>query len=193
VLIDDYLPSYDVSERHSLLVRASPAATYAALRSADLASAPLVRVLLALRALPGAIAPGGGGVESLRRRGGASVTLATFEDHGFRILAEQPPEELLIGLEGQFWRPSGGLCTPPSELFLTAPPKPGMARAVWNFALRRTTNGDTELCTETRVLCADTATRARFLPYWWLIRPWSGLIRRAMLGAISRRAEAGSV
>jgi hypothetical protein len=189
VLIDDYLPRYDVRERHSLLVHASPTATYAALRSANLADTPLVRALLALRALPGALGHGRAGLASLRRRGGERITLATFEDRGFRVLAENPPAELLIGLEGQFWRPSGGLCTPPAELFLTGDPGPGMARAVWNFALEPAAGGGTELRTETRVHCADATTRRRFLPYWLLIRPWSGLIRRAMLRAIRRTAE----
>lgn len=189
MLIDDYLPRYDVRERHSLLVHASSTETYAALRSANLAGTPLVRALLALRALPGALGHGRAGLESLRRRGRVSVTLATFEEHGFRILAERPPEELLIGLEGQFWRPSGNLCTPPSAVFLTGVPSPGMARAVWNFSLEPLADGGTELRTETRVQCADAATRRRFLPYWLLIRPGSGLIRRTMLQAIRRTAE----
>lgn len=32
--------------------------------------------------------------------------------------------------------------------------------------------------TETRVLCADASARCRFLPYRFVIRPASGLIRR---------------
>jgi hypothetical protein len=189
MLIDEYLPRYDVRERHSLLVRASPRETYAALRSTDLAGAPLVRMLLLLRALPGALGRGRAGLDALRLRRAEAITLATFEARGFRVLAETPPEELLIGLEGQFWRPAGGLCTPPSELFRVQAPSPGMARAVWNFALRPMANGETELRTETRVQCADAATRRRFLPYSWLIRPGSGVLRCAMLRAIRRTAE----
>lgn len=44
-LLDEYLPAYDVRERHRTRVRASAPATYAALHTADLAP-PLVRVLL---------------------------------------------------------------------------------------------------------------------------------------------------
>ena len=50
--------------------------------------------------------------------------------------------------------------------------------------------GGTELTTETRVLCADAGARRRFLPYWYLIRPASGMIRRVMLREIRRSAEA---
>ena len=189
VLIDDYLPRYDVRERHSLRVRASAVHTYAALRSTDLARGSIVRALLLLRAVPGAIGHGGGGFGALRQQRASAITLATFEERGFRVVAERPPTELLIGLEGQFWRLDGGICTPPSDEFLDHPPNPGTARAVWNFSLEELPSGGTELRTETRVLCADGATRRHFLPYWFLIRAGSGIIRHAMLRAIRSEAE----
>jgi hypothetical protein len=192
MLIDDYLPRWDVRERHRTRVRASREATYDALRTADLAGGPLVRLLLLLRALPAALARGAEGMRELRARGGRAITLAEFEERGFRVLEEQPPAELLIGLEGQFWRPSGNVCTSGPADFRTRPPAPGIARAAWNFSLVARADGTTELATETRVLCADAATRRRFLPYWWVIRPGSGLIRHAMLRAIRDAAEASA-
>lgn len=192
MLIDDYLPRYDVRERHRLAVHASPRATYAALRSADLVSAPIVRALLLLRALPGGLRRGRAGLATLQRNGDAPVTLRTFESRGFRVIAERPPEELVIGLEGRFWRLEGDLCTPASDAFLTSAPSDGTARAVWNFTVRPAGSGDSELATETRVLCADAAARRRFLPYWLVVRAGSGIIRRAMLRAIRREAEAAA-
>ena len=189
MLIDTYLPRYDVRERHRTRVAASPTATHAALRTADLAHAPIVRGLLALRALPGALAHGVAGLRALRARGPAPITLATFEAQGFRLLADAPPTELVLGLEGQFWRPRGNLRTPPAVAFLAQPPAPGTARAVWNFHLSAQADGTTELTTETRVQCADAGVRRRFLPYWYLIRPASGIIRQAMLRAIQQTAE----
>ncbi|MGZ8415045.1 MAG: hypothetical protein ACXWZS_10475 [Gemmatirosa sp.] len=190
MLIDAYLPAYDVRERHRTRVLASPTATYAALQTADLAEAPLVRALLGLRALPAALARGGGGLQALWARKPEPIPLAAFEARGFRILQEAPPTELVIGLEGQFWRPRGDLCTPSAAVFRTQPPAPGMARAVWNFAVATAPDGTTTLTTETRVLCADAAARRAFLPYWYVIRPGSGVIRHAMLRAIRRAAEA---
>ena len=189
-LIETYLPRYDVSERHTIRVHASSAATWAALGAADLASSPLVRVLLGLRALPAALTRGCGGVRTLRSRAAHPIRLSAFEAHGFRVLAEAPPRELVIGLEGQFWRPSGRLNTPTAEAFRSQPPAPGMARAAWNFELVPERSGATTLITETRVQCADAFARRRFLPYWYCIRPGSGLIRRAMLRAIADAAEA---
>ena len=50
-------------------------------------------------------------------------------------------------------------------------------------------DGGTLLSIDTRVVCADAATRRRFLWYWRLIQPGSGLIRRAILSRFRREAE----
>jgi len=189
MLIDSYMPEYDVSERHHTRVAASREATYAALWTADLANASMARMLLALRALPGALGHGVSGVRTLWERGAKPITLATILERGFRVLAELPPTELVIGVEGQFWRATGNLCTPPVTEFRSQPPAPGTARGVWNFHLRALADGTTELTTETRVQCADAGVRRRFLPYWYAIRPASGMIRHALLREIRRSAE----
>ena len=69
------------------------------------------------------------------------------------------------------------------------PSPPGTAKAAWNFAVGKSSDGITELRTETRVLCADLVTRRRFRAYWTLIRPFSGLIRKEMLAAVRSAAE----
>jgi hypothetical protein len=189
--LDALLPTYDARERHHARVRASAAATYAAVESADLAASPIVRALLAARALPGALLAGPAGLRALAGRAHTPVTLHTFERQGFRVIARHPPEELVIGLEGRFWTPGGGLRTPPADDFRATPPAPGSARAVWNFTVRELGEGVVELATETRVRCADTAARRRFRPYWALVRPASGAIRRLMLREIGRVAEGG--
>jgi hypothetical protein len=192
MLIDAYLPQYDVSERHRTRVAASREATYSALWTANLANSPVARMLLALRALPGAMRGGVAGVRALWARGSRPVTLATFQERGFEVLAELPPTELVIGVEGQFWRPTGNLCTTSAATFRSQPAAPGTARGVWNFHLRACADGTTELTTETRVRCADASARRRFLPYWYLIRPASGMIRRVMLREIRRSAESAA-
>lgn len=53
------------------------------------------------------------------------------------------------------------------------------------------TNEDTAiLSTETRIVCADRSAQRHFAPYWYLIRPVSGVIRRRMLRAICEASEA---
>jgi hypothetical protein len=129
------------------------------------------------------------GIRAFAQRRATPLTLATMERGGFHLLSERAPDELAIGIEGRFWTLSGDRCTPSAEVFRTRPPAPGTARAVWNFRVRAVNAEESELSTETRVLCADDATRRRFLPYWTVIRPGSGLIRHEMLRAIRRTAE----
>lgn len=185
-LLDEFFPAYDVRERHARRIAASPEHVFAALRTANLADGATTRLLFALRALPAYLDAMVRGRQ--RQPGRGSLRLADFERVGFAVLAERPNEELLIGLQGRFWRPRGDL-----EIIDAAaarePIPPGRARAGWTFQLQTLADGRTELVTETRVRCADRRTWRRFRWYWTLIRPGSGLIRRAMLASIQREAE----
>ena len=118
------------------------------------------------------------------------MTLADFERHGFVVLAERAPEELLIGVQGRFWTLTGQL-EPLDAAAARLPVPAGRARAGWNFTTEPLPDGGTLLATETRIVCADAATRRRFLWYWRVIQPGSELIRRAVLSRIRREAERG--
>jgi hypothetical protein len=189
MLIDDALPEFDVVARYEVAVSASPAAAYAALRRADVGGGPLTRTLLALRALPGlVVAPR----ETIRRflggrRRSAPVTLEMLSSAGFAIVAEDPGREVVLGTIGRFWRPSGGMRRfAPAEF--SAFDDPGWAKAAWSFSVTPAPHGGALLSTETRVRCTDARSRRAFRRYWWIVRPFSGLIRLEMLRAI--RAEA---
>jgi hypothetical protein len=120
-----------------------------------------------------------------------SLPLRAFEDRGFVVLAEAPPQELLIGLVGSFWTLRGGLRPVDAHTF-QGPQPPGTARAAWNFTVEARADGRCRLATETRVQCADAVSRRRFRYYGWVIRFGSGLIRRSMLRAIRQVAERGT-
>jgi hypothetical protein len=189
-LIDEYLPDFDVVERHATVVRARPARVWTALRSTDFGRSRLIGGLFALRTIPAVLtAPR----ETLRRwkeGRGRALTLDSILAMGFALLAERPERELLLGVEGRFWAARRDLRATDSQSF-RAPLASGLARGAWDFRLEPVEEGLTRLSTETRVRCADAAARRRFLPYWLLVRPGSGLIRRAMLAAIRRAAETG--
>ncbi len=187
-LIDLYLPEYDAHEIHRTQVHAPPLHIYSAFRSTDLADAMLVRICLALRILPGVLLSPMRGLRQIRTRLGTSMTLREFEIHGFRVLAENPPHELLIGLMGSFWKMDGGLLPIDSATFKGSQ-LPGTARVAWNFSVVEQQYGMCELATETRVKCADAKSRRNFGLYWAVIRPGSGLIRRCMLRSIRKKAE----
>jgi hypothetical protein len=156
VLIEDFLPDYDARERHAVVVRASPERVYAALWSADLATR-LTRALLWLRALPAVLADALSGAGSARRRpragSHASFTMQDVVAGGFTVIAEDPPRELILGVDGAFWQLRGNLRRVDAEGF-RGPQPPGTARAAWSFCVVQRTDATCELSTETRVRCA---------------------------------------
>jgi len=173
-LADDFLPTFDVVMRHAVSVPAPAPAVWAALHRADFAGAWYVRALLMLRGLP---RPG-----QARR-----LTLDRLVAGGFIPLAERAGREIALGLVGRFWLPSGGRVRVTRGEFKRFA-EPGHAKAVWTFAVEAEGPGATRLVTETRVACVDAASRRRFRLYWLGVRPFSGLIRKAMLGAVAREA-----
>src|SRR5581483_7408339 len=112
MLVDDFLPVYDVSDSVATLVEADIDATWNALMDVDLIDVgrrrPLVGMLGALRMLPDIVAhllhgerPPGPPAH-LRLRDTATLPI----DQGrWVLLGEQPREEIALGLVGKFWRP----------------------------------------------------------------------------------------
>jgi hypothetical protein len=179
-LIDEWLPRYDAVERHELLVAAAPSAVYAALRRVDLLASPVIRWLLILRSLPAARRrPRGAGAR-------APLTLERMRQGGFVLLGERPERELALGVVGRFWTAAGTRVPVDADGF-RAFGAPGYARVVWDFRLVAAAGG-TRLSTETRIACTDAHSRRRFRLYWRIVRPFSGLIRIALLRAVAREA-----
>ncbi len=67
----------------------------------------------------------------------------------------------------------------------------GVTIAVGIWAVPLGPAGGTRLATETRVHATDSAARRRFRLYWFVVGPFSALIRRRWLAAARRAAEAG--
>lgn len=190
MLLDELLPAFDVRTQHVIRVDAPSRHVYASLWSTDFDHWGVTRTLYAIRALPAlAVAPVNTWTSFRRQLRLHQFTLQDLLGHGFGLLGEQAGEELVIGTVGRFWRARGQLCATTGAAFVQ-PASPGTAKAAWSFAVRQHPHGGTELRTETRVLCADAASRSRFRAYWTLIRPFSGLIRREMLAAVRVHAEA---
>lgn len=187
-LIDAFLPAYDAVSRHSREVAAPPERVWAAVRALDLGGSPLVRALFLLRGLP-ALLVRPRATLAARRSGarGLGLTLDELVRGGFTLLGERPGEELLLGLVGRFWRPDGGIVRVAAEGWREWE-RPGYAKAAWSFTLAPGPGDAVRLATETRVRCTNAASRRRFLRYWRLVGPFSGLVRREALRAVARAA-----
>lgn len=171
-LIDEFLPKFDVFEHHQIVVNAPIEQVFSAVLELDISQARLSKILFRLRGLPA----------------NARIAMPDFLKMGFVLLGERPNEELLLGLTGQFWKPSGNLQRLAADDFKTFN-EAGYVKTVWNFTLSETADGKVLLETETRVVCMDAASRRRFRIYWTFVGPFSALIRRDALRALKRKSE----
>ena len=181
-------PRFDFVERHATPVWTSAARAFEALRQADLAASPIVRLLIAFRTLPAILRRRPYGEQDAERAWMAPIRISDLEAEGFAVLAEAPPQEMLIGLSGGFWLLNVETQTVDAQSFCDSL-KPGMARVAWNFAVEPASEGRCRVSTETHIECSDTHSLRRFRLYWLAIRPASGLIRLCMLRAIRKEAE----
>jgi hypothetical protein len=178
--IDEFLPDYDFGASYDIHINASPSVVYERLFWLDFNEVWIVRLLETART--GKLVSPSRLAASLSQR---------LRGTGFVMLAEVPNEELLMGIAGRFWRPDGGRCLDLTVGDFVEFARPGYAKVAWNFSLRAS-SGETVLSTETRTKCFGPAARWKFRIYWFLIYPFSGLIRRAILNRVKSDAESVS-
>ncbi|NUR84662.1 MAG: hypothetical protein HOY71_11310 [Nonomuraea sp.] len=174
-LTDRFLAAPDFAERHELVIPAPRDAVWAAWQQLDLRDPPaLVRALFGVRGLVARV-----------RHGHAHRDIP----QRFLLLASDPPCEEVKGVVGTWWTIGGGS----NRVDLGGPEgfvafaEPGYGKAVISMRLEAVGASATRAITETRVLCTDEDSRRAMARYWWLIRPFSGLIRRVMLRALRDR------
>ncbi len=172
-LHEKYLPVYDFSEHHQLDIKARSQVVANCVESANFRGSFLINLLTRLRGMP----PSKGGIESVTRM-------------GFVLLERDAKKEVILGLIGQFWKPSGNIIKVGSRDEFLQFNESGFLKATWNFAIRETAVDSSVLETETRIQCLGPDAKRKFARYWFFIRPFSGLIRMEMLRSIRRRAEA---
>jgi hypothetical protein len=170
--LDDFLPTYEFSERHSLAIDAPPERIDRAVRAVSIADLPLARFLWWLR-------------RAGRSYGDSAKPFVDGELPGV-VLEDVLNEGIVLGLTGQFWRVRRGQRDPErpttAEEF-RAYRRPDTCKAVIDFRV-----GESSLSTETRVHVADPAARRKFRRYWIVVRPFSGLIRILLLRAARHHA-----
>jgi hypothetical protein len=172
--LDDFLPAYEFSERHSLAIDSPAGRIDAAFREVSIADIQVARALWWIR-------------RRGRPYGDTARPFIGGELPGV-VLEDVPEEGIILGLTGQFWRPFGGqrdTDAPTTADAFLAYERPDTCKAVIDFRV-----GERSLSTETRVHVGDPSSRKAFRRYWFVIRPFSGLIRILLLRAARRRAEA---
>jgi hypothetical protein len=171
MLLQEYLPVYAYAEKHSISINASAEKVFALADQLDFSGSPVIRFLFRLRGLP---------ARMLRREG--------LNRNRFVELGKIDNREIIIGLIGQFWKPTGNLQFFQANEFI-AFSHPDFLKAVWNFTLTAESRSSVLLETETRIFCPNERTRIKFSHYWFFVRPFSGLIRKEILRGIKKKAE----
>jgi hypothetical protein len=184
LLIDALMPAWDADIAAHRIVRADAARTFQAARDLDFLSvhSPLLAASMWLRGLP----------DRLSRRPSVApprlVLSAGDELPGWAVLGEQPGRELAFGAIGRFWQPSIEWHDVPAADF-AAFAVPGWGKIVADFSVVPYGEHASLLTYECRTTTTDTDSRARFLRYWRLVRPFVGHIFRATVATIAADAE----
>jgi hypothetical protein len=182
LLIDQFLPRYDLAIVHAEVLRAPPEACYRVTRSVDLFRAPIIRALLDLRTVPQRVK------DRLARRhvgaaAGPSMPSFRLDDMvrppvNWRLLGEEPGVEMVLGQIGRPWQPTemgSGPEVAPCEF--AAFEKPGFAKIALSLRVQPYGAEASILTLETRVAVTDRVSLKQFQRYWALIGPFSHLVR----------------
>jgi len=172
MLVDDFLPEYDVSDGVAAAVQADLATTWDALMAVDLIEVgrqrPLVAVLGAIRMLPDVVSHMLHGElpprppERLRLR---DTTALNLGEGGWVLLGERARDEIALGLVGKFWRPVIEFAKVPAERFRDFA-EPGYAKTVYALSVRPLAEQRTLLSGVMRTATTDEDARRWFRRYW---------------------------
>lgn len=179
-LLDQFMPVYDVVERHRIAVAAPPGIVLRAAKEQDLTRSRAIRAIfrareLALRASPD---------DRIRPKG----LLEDMLSLGWGVLAERPGREIVVGAVTKPWEPNVTFRALPADRF-AAYNEPGFVKIVWTLRADPVGAHGSLFLTETRAVAADPAARARFRRYWAFVSPGIAAIRRLSLRPLKRAAE----
>lgn len=179
MLLDRFMPAYEVGERHQTRVAAPASVTWQAASDLDFGRSPLVRAIFQ-------------GRELLMGAHPARRTQRKFLDEilavGWGVLAEEPGYRMVFGAATQPWQANVRFRALEPEAF-AAFVEPGYAKIAWTFAVEPRGSAASLFRTETRVATTDADSRRRFRRYWSVFSPGILLIRCEMLRLVKADAE----
>ena len=178
--LDPFIPEPEVSERHEIVVAAPAAVVMRVVKTFDMYSIPWVRRIFRLRETLM-------GVEALARV--PKPFVEEMQGLGWQCLIDRPESLFVAGAACQPWLGDVVFRPIPPEAFADFD-EPGLVKIAWTLEVGALGPARCRLSTETRVVATDAAARARFRGYWRWARFGIVLIRRLVLPAIRRQAEA---
>jgi hypothetical protein len=179
-LLDRFMPTYEVVERHHVRVRAPAEITLAAACEMDFQKSPLVQAIFTSREL----VLGSTADSTIRPKG----LIALTKSFGWGVLAETTGREIVMGAVAQPWKATVVFRALPPEAFADFH-EPGYVKIAWTLRADPVSEQESIFRTETRAVATDASARSRFRRYWALMSPGIIVIRHAMLGSLRADAE----
>jgi hypothetical protein len=179
-LLDQFMPEYEVADRHSVRVMALPEVTLAAAATVGLQQSPVVRAIFKAREMILGSQP-----DTATR---PTALIAEVQSLGWRILTEKPGREIVIGAVTRPWMADvvfRGL--PPGEF--RAFREPDYVKIIWMLRADPVNPTESIFRTETRVVATDAAARRKFRWYWARFSAGIVLIRYVLLRQVKTEAE----
>ena len=178
-LLDQFMPVYDVVERHCVRVNAPAAVTLAAACDMDLQESAIVRLVIKAREL----LLGATSVDRVARG-----LLAEMRSLGWGVLADVPGREIVVGAVTKPWEANVTFRSVPPDQF-AAFSESDYVKISWTLRVDSVSATESILRTETRAIATDSQARTKFRWYWTFLSPGIRLIRWASFGPAKREAE----
>ena len=179
-LLDRFIPSPEVLERHRIEIAAPTEVVLEAAKQMRLLDSPMVRAIIKARELAMGGAPD--------PRSHPSELLEQMQSIGWVILAERPGREVVVGAATVPWHANPvfrSIAAGEFEAFR----EPGYVKIAWSLRVDPIDASHCTFHTETRVSTTEPQARERFRRYWSFVAPGVELIRLAMLKPLKREAE----
>ena len=182
-LLDEFMPTCDVVERHHLIVDGEPDVVLAAACEQRWSELPLVRGIFRTRELVLGSTPG--------PASGARGLLEETTALGWVVLRSIPGREVIVGAVTKPWQADVTFRGIPPEHF-TAFAEPDYVKIVWTLRADPAGAGRSILRTETRALATDADARRKFRWYWALLSPGIIAIRWLAMAILRSQLRHGS-
>jgi hypothetical protein len=179
-LLDQFMPVYDIVERHRVAVNAPAAVVLTAAKEQDLMQSGFVRAIFKARELVFGATPD----DRVQPHG----LLAMVTGLGWGVLAERPGREIVVGAITKPWEANVTFRALPVDQF-AAYNEPGNVKIIWTLRADPVGEGGSIFRTETRAVATDAAARARFRKYWAFASPGISAIRWLSLRPLKQDAE----
>ena len=179
-LLDQFIPTYDVAERHHVQIAAPAGITLEVATEMDLQQSAIIRAIFKGREwIMGSHTPS----DQVPR-----AFLAQMRAIGWGVLTEVRGREIVMGAVTQPWMADVVFRPLPPDEF-AAFDEPDYVKIVWTLRADSLGAAESIFRTETRVLPTDPIARAKFRRYWSFVSPGILVIRWMLLRSVKTEAE----